>query len=87
VYHCARNYLTFAANSIPVGGGDAKDSEPAILYSRLSGLIVLQLFCSGESRMPESRNQERTAEFPNASRGRYQQIPTRVGVLSFHMLS
>jgi hypothetical protein len=40
VYHCARNYLTFAANSIPVGGGDAKDSEPAILYSRLSGLIV-----------------------------------------------
>jgi hypothetical protein len=40
VYHCARNYLTFAANSIPVGGGDEKDSENAILYSRLSGLIV-----------------------------------------------
>ncbi len=46
----------------------------------------LQLFCSGESRMSESGNQERTAEFPNASRGRYQQIPTRVGMLSSHML-
>ncbi|CAM6018865.1 unnamed protein product [Sphagnum balticum] len=57
---------------------DVPPTQPPGVYTGEIAITAVKLDADGESRMLESGNQKRTAEFPNASRGRYQQIPTRV---------